>query len=120
MATISLSIVSCDGCSACCMQIGNPSPYGLFFLATTAEWLRYVRKTFPDDAARWDTLPEELWQELRIYYTTRGNQDDEGQPCIWLDQANRRCGCYDHRPNVCRKFEVGCNDCLAHRQGWEI
>jgi Fe-S-cluster containining protein len=38
----------------------------------------------------------------------------EGSPCIWLE--NGRCKHYDHRPAVCREFEVGGIHCLVWRE----
>jgi len=36
-------------------------------------------------------------------------------PCIWLDQATGKCKHYEHRPDVCRDFEVGGAGCIRRR-----
>jgi len=36
-------------------------------------------------------------------------------PCNWLDLKNLRCRFYAHRPGICRRFEVGGERCIAHR-----
>lgn len=41
--------------------------------------------------------------------------DQKSAPCSWLDLENLRCRFYAYRPGVCRRFEVGGKQCLAHR-----
>jgi len=43
-----------------------------------------------------------------------------GAPCIMYDAAAGRCDSYEHRPEVCRNFEVGGTGCLYERgkAGW--
>jgi Fe-S-cluster containining protein len=35
-------------------------------------------------------------------------------PCSWLVAG--KCGHYEHRPEVCRQFELGGEECLEIRQ----
>jgi Fe-S-cluster containining protein len=39
-----------------------------------------------------------------------------GLPCLWLDPQTRTCRHYEHRPEVCREFEVGSADCRRWRR----
>jgi Fe-S-cluster containining protein len=32
-------------------------------------------------------------------------------PCCWYDPATRRCRNYDYRPEACRDFEPGTEEC---------
>lgn len=34
-------------------------------------------------------------------------------PCCWLDLDTRECRHYEHRPELCKKFERGGKDCLG-------
>jgi Fe-S-cluster containining protein len=69
-------------------------------------------------------LLEHLRQELDAYDQSRPKTDDGraiddyGQPCIWL-KSDGTCRHYEHRPQVCRDFEVGCKACLRFRETWE-
>lgn len=42
---------------------------------------------------------------------------DQGLPCLWYDAETRQCKHYEHRPEVCREFEMGGDDCLEMRSG---
>jgi len=78
---------SCDGCGVCCHLQHRP-PY------------------MPTEM---DMLPAKLQREVLAA--------DEAStlPCIWLG-ADRRCGHYADRPEICRQFELGSEDCLEQRQ----
>jgi Fe-S-cluster containining protein len=91
-------IESCDGCGACCMQQGHP-PY-------TDEERQYV--------------PYELLSPIDEYVASFEGEDDTGRPCIWLDLATRSCLHYDHRPQVCRDFERGSDECRVVRWRYRI
>jgi len=39
---------------------------------------------------------------------------DSHPPCSWLT-PDKKCRHYDHRPEVCRQFEMGEQDCLEIR-----
>lgn len=41
--------------------------------------------------------------------------DREGLPCTAYDPATRRCGIYPERPQMCRSFEPGGQECRAAR-----
>jgi Fe-S-cluster containining protein len=88
----SLAIVSCDRCGACCMQQGHP-PY-------TDDELQFV--------------PDELLESINGHLSQL-EADDFGEPCIWLDSDTKQCRNYEHRPQVCRDFERGCDSCVELR-----
>ena len=65
----------------------------------------------------WELLPMELKKELTQFaasYRAPLKGDLDG-PCFWFDQVSRRCRHHQHRPRVCREFQVGGRDCLAWR-----
>lgn len=37
-------------------------------------------------------------------------------PCCWLDPITKRCLHYEHRPTICREFEMGGVDCRGWRE----
>jgi Fe-S-cluster containining protein len=104
----------CRGCGACCRHMGHPTfvrPDG--GLAAEEQWL---------------TLPEDLKAEIIGYMARmkeeylaglREANDDYGEPCCWLG-PDGECKNYEHRPQVCRDFEVGGEDCLRFRHQQNI
>ncbi len=36
--------------------------------------------------------------------------------CAALDRGTMLCGIYEHRPTICRDFEMGGSDCLVERR----
>jgi len=97
---------TCDNCGACCLHMGYPPFWGMYVgeseKHSDPDWLRLKRQN-PDlaIAARQGAL--------------EGRGDAE-LPCLWLDPVTRKCMHYDHRPSVCRDFEIGDPDCISHRQ----
>ena len=109
--------VSCEGCGACCMHVGVPLGYGLFFRPGAASEQQWRSA----DGRRVLAMPAEARRELARYYAAlrRGETPDRDRlemPCLWLDVATRRCRHYDWRPQVCRDFEVGQVWCLGFRR----
>jgi Fe-S-cluster containining protein len=73
------------------------------------------------DWERVRSLPPEAEAELVGYLVPLSDDSvtgrgAEGNPCLWFDPEARRCRFYEHRPEVCRDFEVGSEDCLGHRK----
>ena len=93
-----LPVINCDGCGICCMHMAVP-PF------------------LPEET---DGLPEDIREEFRAILATREIQftatDSDFVPCAWFDWATRQCRHYDHRPEVCREFEVGCDACVDLRR----
>ena len=100
MSADSLPILNCDDCGACCMSIGHPH----FWRTATGD------KADP----HWAAMPQSLRDEVNQYVD--GLDDvDIGQPCIWLDLETKKCRHYEHRPQMCRDFEIGNEHCLRMR-----
>ena len=62
-----------------------------------------------------DTLPADLVDEL----LAAGKREDS-EICLWLDEATGRCKYYEHRPILCREFELGGDVCLSVRKLYHI
>lgn len=90
---ISLPVTDCNECGACCLHLSTP----------------------PCLQSDWDSLPEQLMDEIRQARAS-GRRDFDGLGCIWFDHQTRRCRNYDHRPQACKDFEVGGEDCLRVRK----
>jgi Fe-S-cluster containining protein len=92
---MSEGIDSCQGCGACCRN----QPYPPFM------W----------DAD--DSPPPDLGLVLTASILANDRADDE--PCLWLG-PDGRCAHYDDRPEICREFELGGEDCLRVRSIYQI
>lgn len=94
-------IKNCDDCGVCC--IGQEAlPVG-YYLSPT------------DDKS---ILPPELLAELKAL-AERFNREGwpcNGEPCVWYDAETKRCRHHEYRPDICRDFEVGGEDCRRVRR----
>ena len=100
---MSLQILTCDGCGACCAEQGSPP-----FLP---HWIEGT------DANRLKDEQPVLFNDYFDRITVEPDRYDRGLPCFWYDEATKRCIHYEHRPDVCREFEVGCDACHEWRKG---
>lgn len=87
-----------------------------------------------EDHTRWLAMPAELRAELKAYYdgVQAGTIQDRTRnfgyqanpendiPCLWYDLDAKRCKHHEHRPDVCREFDVGGPECKATRQHFRI
>ena len=100
----------CRGCGACCTHVGVPPGYDPPIAEGSPDYELFL------------AIPEALRDELRDYYQAvwAGKTEDRSLsgnvPCLWFDLETRRCRHYEHRPNVCRTFEIGGASCLGHRE----
>ena len=85
------SPITCDDCGACCAEVCSPP--------------------FVDETHR---LPRPVYDDYLLGIGHRETHGFGDIPCFWLT-ADRKCRHYDHRPDVCREFEVGSEGCLAWR-----
>ena len=76
---------------------------------------------FAEDLERLEQLPEEAMQELRSYIAAilDGKKSDDPS-CIWLDRESLQCRYHEHRPSICRKFEISSDDCRGWRKEYQI
>ncbi len=96
---------SCDGCGVCCLVHGHQPV------------LYYVLKSQPAfadvwvdraDVDRMDQVPNEARGDvMRANIASRR--------CCWLGD-DMRCKWHEWRPECCRRFEVGCDECLEIRE----
>lgn len=90
---IPLPIVeSCDGCGARCCQYMRTPPF---------IWTQN------------DMPPEHLQAEILAAANQSLDERPDESPCIWLD--GEQCRHYDHRPQICRDFDRGCEHCVSLR-----
>lgn len=90
-----MAVTTCEGCGACC----KGQPYPPFM---------WIGVDVPPDDCR-------AVIEASIY---AGDRDDSA-PCLWLG-ADDKCIRYEDRPEICRDFELGGEDCLYVRQVYQI
>lgn len=79
---------SCEDCHACCLFCAFPP-------AATVE--------------DFEAIPQDLRDEIRVEYERTRAIDG---PCFWLNQESGICRHYEHRPPICRDFEIGGDYCL--------
>lgn len=83
--------VDCSDCGVCCLHVGVP----------------------PFVGAEIERLPETLLAEMSM---ARWFRWPEHGPCAWYDAATKKCIHHEHRPQICRDFEVGCEVCVEFRR----
>lgn len=89
----------CNNCGLCCMHMGAP-PFSITDYENLPSDLKRSVDAFEDS-------PRRKWQYA--------NGESEGA-CSWLNLETGRCKHYEHRPDVCREFEVGNSGCRALRE----
>lgn len=103
-----LTVLNCDGCGHCCRNQPLPPMYSAYFYdhesLLTHEEIMWI-----------DTLPDEAANELAtaVHDTVDGIRSED-EPCFWLTDDGK-CKHYEHRPQICRDFEMGGEDCLRMR-----
>ena len=110
-----LPILSCDGCGLCCEGQVSPPGYQLF----TGEWGQWSIYSPDDDAdfARFQALPDVARAELDAHAArVMAGTYEPDSACIWHDPVTRKCRWYEHRPQICRDYEMGRASCLAERE----
>ena len=120
-----LPVLDCHGCGVCCLHMGYPA----FNLPTdqlkksavgielNQDEISRLGPAAKSDLERWVRMPEQLRQKLldKILDYQAPPEGELDQTCIWLDPSTRLCKHHEHRPQVCRDFEIGCRQCLAWR-----
>jgi Fe-S-cluster containining protein len=103
MATVTLPIIAgCSSCGACCQVVTRPP----FYYIGDPSYRRLQRDRLD--------LAVELEADYREREAVGGPWD--GTPCLWYDPATRGCRHYGWRPDICRDFEVGDEECRDARK----
>ena len=100
-------IVDCEGCGACCLHMGFPA------------YLTEESPSGPEPA--WKNLPDDLRAEILESmegYKPRITGLDG--PCTWFDPETKSCRHHEHRPQVCRDFQIGSPECRDWRRVYNI
>lgn len=87
------TVVDCRGCGVCRLHLDTP-PFH-----------EYERPY----------VPPELLAEIDAIERHQVYPDEFGGPCLWFDREARRRKHYEERPDMCRDFQAGGDDCLRHR-----
>ena len=104
-----LPVLDCNECGACCTQLVYPPFYGPWDPSYQA-----LEANRPDLFAQLAVDREERQREFR-----RTGVEPWGTPCSWFEPETRRCKHYDHRPDICRDFNMGSDEmggCLDQRR----
>lgn len=90
---MTLPVLDCRTCGACCTYCGAP-PYAMREIVAMGERLMALR----------------LWL-ANIMVSAKPNTS-----CAAYDADAKRCTIYEDRPKVCREFEIGGSACLNARR----
>ena len=95
----------CDNCAACCVEAGH-QPVLYFLLATQPGFA----ETWADqaDVPRANAVPNEARGVVM-------HADIRSKRCCWLGD-DLLCKWYEWRPECCRRFEIGGEECLRLRE----
>ena len=96
---------SCDGCGLCCEGIGSP-----VLLYASRPGIGEPHPFRPTD------LPRELIEEIDFHFSGLTRGQEPLARCFWFDPESRRCRHYEHRPQLCRDYELGGPACLGRRR----
>ncbi len=94
----------CGGCGWCCERMGTPPLEAMSDLDAMPAVLRDELLAYREDLR---THPHTLSREV------------QNLPCSWWDERDRVCKHYEHRPPICRDFEIGGDECVAFRR-WKL
>ena len=133
-------IADCNGCGVCCFHMGYPAfilprePMTDEQIDANPMLLEKIKKDskLRDDLkaghpgeSYWHELPDDLRAEWMAFVADY-DPPDYGKdpktfdgPCIWFDMESRQCKNHLHRPNVCRDFETGSDECHEWRRHYQ-
>lgn len=96
------------------------SPPGYVMLLSSPEMMENA-DLLAEDVQRLRSLPAEALEELQEYLRQlRAGVQRSTQVCLWLDETTMRCRYHEHRPLICREFEVGSDECRGWRKTYDI
>lgn len=112
-------IDSCDNCGACCR--GQESPPGYLLLL---HFEPDLDRLDDPDVVRLREMPGEARREIEDYIERlrRGEMPYHAiwPACLWYDPNRRSCRWHEWRPEICRDFAVGSQECREWRQEYRI
>ena len=88
-------VATCDECGVCCREQNIPP--------------------FLDEI---DFIPRDL--EREVLEARKIEAELAGKPCIWWEASTGKCRHHEHRPNICREYEIGGELCLETRARFGI
>lgn len=108
----------CAGCGACCSEMVIP-PETVY-----AEFSTFDHANIPQDdwpRSEWAaTPPQEAWDLIVAQINRPEPNQNDNIPCCWLDLKTLQCRFCEHRPDICRDFELGGEACRAWCQTYQI
>ena len=130
-------VADCQGCGVCCFHMGYP-PFIRPIEPLSPEQIESDESLLAEIAVDplrrrdllqgregekwWFRLPNDLRNELDEYIANyqHKNYGEEVEsfdgPCCWFDMETRQCRHHQYRPNVCRDFETGSQQCHEWRR----
>lgn len=110
---------SCEGCGACCREMHSPPGWAMYAGPAADYW---IERADPEDEdwQIFQAIPEPVKQELREFYANDNLDGDPHDPCFWYDPETKGCRHYEHRPTICREFEIGEPACHRWRRLYQI
>ena len=129
-------IDDCSNCGVCCYHMGYPA-YMLPRPIATAEQIKsdpklqdmlnagWTEQELLDGhpgEPHWHQLPKSLkdeWLTFVAGYSKPKPGELDGQ-CFWQDTETGFCKHHEYRPQVCRDFEAGCQECRQWRRQYNI
>jgi Fe-S-cluster containining protein len=60
-------------------------------------------------------LPPVLVEEIDFHFSGLTRGQEPLARCLWFDAVTRQCKHYEHRPQLCRDYELGGQACLLRR-----
>jgi Fe-S-cluster containining protein len=103
--------VDCHACGACCLMQDAPPGYCIVTVKPDRRPRMWPEDT--GDIRRLLHLPDDALAAI----LDRLEDEHVDRPCCWLDMETMRCRWYEHRPSICRDFEVGSE---AACQSWRV
>ena len=89
-----MSNLDCTNFGACCREMVQP----------------------PMDLTDRFNVPDYLLREITHFNAMVRDSLPEVYPCIWLDLVTMKCRHYEHRPAICRDFQIGGDGCMTQRK----
>lgn len=100
----------CTNCGLCCMHMRTPP-----FIGPTDPEFKALPPELKKELNEWLSTGQ---QSPRFSYLERNHSDNV--PCAWLNVASGQCLHYEHRPQICRDYEVGSQSCRTVRKEYNL